>query len=113
MPPEEYTARVLATILQGALDHQSVGGGLLVNYEQLPQAVTTSIASHFGVNWSAEETESMERAGRSNSKEPSAAFEDDRQEKRLAATDPIAASTRRWLTPLYEQLESLRGRGPV
>ncbi len=40
-------------------------------------------------------------------------FEDDRQQKQLAATEAIAASTRRWLTPLSEQLESRRRGGTV
>lgn len=107
----EYTAQALASILQAALDHQSVAGGMFVNYEQLPQSVTTSIASHFGVNWSAAETEPMERASQFSAKNPCLTFADDRQEKQLAVTEAIAASTRRWLTPLYEQLESLRRIG--
>ena len=113
LPPEEYTARVLASILRAALDHRSVTGGMLVNYEQLPQAVTTSITSHFGVIWSAAETEPMERASQFNAKAPYMTFEHDRQQKQLAVTDAITASTQRWLTPLYEQLESLRRGGSV
>ena len=108
MPPEEYAARVLACMLPAALEHQSVGGGMLVNYRQLPQAVTTSIADHFGVSWTEAETERIHQVTQFDAKNPSLYFTADQQEKQGAVTEAIAAATQRWLTPLYERLESLR-----
>ena len=108
MPPEEYNARVLATVLDAAIDHRTVAGGLLVDYRQLPAAVTTSIAAHFGVSWSAADIERMQRVAQFDAKTPSLYFTKDAPEKQRAVTESIAANTQRWLTPLYERLESLR-----
>ena len=108
MPPEEYVARVLACILQTAIDHQSVAGGMLVNYRQLPQAVTTSIAAHFGMSWTATETEIMHRAANFDAKNPVLHFTADQQTKQRSVTEAIATASQRWLAPLYERLEALR-----
>ena len=40
-------ARVLGAVCQAALDAHAAGGGLLLNYAQLPQAFWTRIAPHF------------------------------------------------------------------
>jgi hypothetical protein len=106
---EEYAARVLAAVLQAALDQESEsGGGLLVNYLQLPQAVTTSIAAHFGVSWTAAETERMQRVAQFDAKNPCLYFTADQEEKQRAITPAIASAKERWLTPLYARLEVLR-----
>ena len=108
MPPEDFAARILARMLQAAVEHQAVGGGMLVNYRQLPQAVTTSIANHFGVSWSDEETAKMYQVTQFDAKAPSLFFAADQLAKQRAVTEAIATATRRWITPLYERLESLR-----
>lgn len=107
---EEYAARVLAAVLQAALDQATASGGLLVNYRQLPQAVTTSIADHFGVSWTAAETEHMQRVTQFNAKNPCLYFTADQDAKQRAITPAIAAATQRWLTPLYARLETLRAK---
>lgn len=111
LSPEEYSARVLAAILEAAIEHQSVPGGMLVNYTQLPQATTTSISNHFGVTWSADELEQMRNVTQFDAKNPSMNFTDDRQEKQRAVTEAIAAATQKWLTSPYQCLEALRLKG--
>jgi gluconate kinase len=108
MPPEEYAARVLANLLQAALDHGSGPGGLLINYRQLPQAVTTSISAHFGVHWTEAEIERMHHITQFDAKNPSLYFTADQEEKQRAVTEAIARETQRWLVPLYERLEARR-----
>ena len=49
MPGEDYCARVLATMCAAVIDHLGDGGGLLVNYRELPAAVWTRILPHFGM----------------------------------------------------------------
>ena len=48
-PPNRYTAAVLASICEGALDGRALGGGLMINYNQLPEALWTTILPHFGL----------------------------------------------------------------
>ncbi len=62
LPTEDYCARVLAAVCQAAIDNHGAGGGLLLNYRQLPQAVWTTIMPHFGMACGAHERDTMRRA---------------------------------------------------
>ena len=84
------------------------GGGLVVNYRQLPEAVTTSITDHFGVSWTADEIERMRRVTQFDAKNPSLCLTADHDAKRRAVTAAVTDATQRWLTPLHERLETLR-----
>ena len=44
MQPEQYCARVLALTCEAALQHHQSCAGLMINYEQLPDALWTSLA---------------------------------------------------------------------
>jgi hypothetical protein len=110
MPREEYCARILASMLQAALDQASAPGGLLVNYRQMPQAVGTTISEHFGVSWTDSELERMQQVTKLDAKNPFQTFTPDQEEKRRAVTEQIAAVTREWLTPLYDRLEAVRAQ---
>lgn len=112
LPPEEYYAVVLATFCHGALS-QLHNGGLLINYEELPQAIST-ISGFFGVDWSQAELETMNQTTRTHSKYPSKPFRDDSGLKQDKATEQIRQAAQKWLYPLYDKLETARGsREPV
>jgi hypothetical protein len=107
--PAEYWALLLASRCNAAL--QAFGDGRnarLVNYDQLPGLLSTSILPHFGVTPSDEELDRMSAAGRQNAKNPAKLFQDDRRSKERDATDEMRAAADRYLTPCYEQLEALR-----
>jgi hypothetical protein len=107
MPGEEYCALVLARFCEIALHHSNNRSGLFVNYDQLPGAVTGSIAKHFGISFSPEEIESMNSAAKFDAKTPSLPFASDNQAKQDGATDAVRSAAAIWLDPLYERLEAV------
>ena len=105
---EAYAARVLAAICAAALAAHRDGGGLLVNYNELPGALAGRILPHFGVDPSRAETAAMAAAARRDAKHPSAAFAPDAAAKRAAATPAIRAAAQRDLAAVHAALEAAR-----
>lgn len=111
VPNEDYWARVLAVICQVAADGHARGGGLLVNYRQLPDALAASILPHFGIAPTAEERRVMAQAALRDAKAPSVGFAADSTAKQLAATEAIRAACERRLAGVYGRLEDIRLSG--
>ena len=108
----DHSARVLRLLSESALARLKQGDlGLAVHYDELPQAMHTRIASHFGLALSAEETELMRSQSRFNAKSPGMEFEKDSQTKQDKATPEIRAAVERELAPLYRELCGLSGKG--
>ena len=105
---EDYMAQVLGAMCEAAALAHADGGGLLVNYDELPQALWARILPHFGISSSDAELAIMAAASRFNAKSPMVRFEPDAAAKRLATTAAIAAAVERRLTGVYDQLETLR-----
>jgi hypothetical protein len=91
--------------------HYAAGGGLLVNYRQLPDALFTAILPHFGVECGAADRAAMAEAARFDAKTPSFEFEPDSGAKQRVATPVARAAAERWLGELYRRLEALRAAG--
>ena len=107
---EDYYAQVLARICEAALaDHREGGGGLLVNYRQLPEALFTAILPHFGVAYSDADRAAMAAAARFDAKNPGFEFEPDSKAKQQSATAAVRAASERRLGDIYGRLEKLRG----
>jgi hypothetical protein len=112
VPSEDYCAQVLAATCQGALDGYALGGGLVVNYRELPEAMFTKILPHFGVAPTPEEHDQMSRAMRIDAKAPGFAFQPDSAAKRAEAKPAIAEICERRLSGVYRRLEEIRaGQG--
>jgi hypothetical protein len=107
---EDYYARVLARVCEPVAQH-AAAGGLLVNYQQLPDAVFTAILPHFGMQCSAAHRAAMTEAARYNAKTPGFTFAPDSDAKQQAATPSVRAATDRWLADLYRRFEHLRAGG--
>jgi hypothetical protein len=107
MSLDEYCARVLAALCEAAARHYRMGGARLVDYRQLPDAVWSAIADHFGVRYTPEEVERMRRVAQFDAKHPSLTFARDSAAKRQLATDEIRALADRWVRPFYDRLEAL------
>jgi hypothetical protein len=105
---EDYYAQVLAKVTEPAVAHYAGGGGLLVNYSQLPDALFTAILPHFGVPCGAADRAAMTEAARFDAKSPGFEFESDSGSKQQAATPIARAAAQRWLGDLYRRLEALR-----
>lgn len=105
---EDYYAQVLTKICEPIVQHFGQGGGLLVNYGELPEAVFSKILPHFGVQPSAAERAAMTAAARFDAKTPGFAFAPDSAAKQQAASPAARAAAERWLGDLYGRLEAMR-----
>jgi hypothetical protein len=108
---EDYYAQVLAKVIEPAVAQYPGGGGLLVNYRQLPDALFTAILPHLGVPCSEADRAAMAAAARYDAKTPSFEFAPDSGAKQQAATPIVRATADRWLGDLYRRLEVLRAAG--
>ena len=102
------TAEALASICEAAETACGSGGGLVVNYDELPAALWTRVLPHFGVNPSAVEMEAMAAVARRDAKEPASPFAPDADARRAAATDAVRAAAAGRLADVYARLEALR-----
>jgi Sulfotransferase family len=111
MPPEEYCARVLERFCENAIEEieRDATNALLINYEQLPQAMAASICPHFGLEYLPEDEEKMTAAARRDAKNPNSAFQPDSKKKRDEASEAALAAVER-LRPLHKKLEDLRAK---
>jgi hypothetical protein len=108
MPAEEYCARVLQTICAAALDNLPLGGGLFINYDELPDAVCTRILPHFGIMHDDSSRAAMQRAARNDAKMPYREFASDRASKQSEATTAIRGAAELHLAEVYQKLEARR-----
>ena len=104
----EYCARVLARFCATALEFAGRGRGSVVNYTELPEAVTGPIARHFGEHFLPEEIAAMAEAAKMNAKSPMIVFAADSAEKQREADAEIRELVRKWLDEPYRRLEALR-----
>jgi hypothetical protein len=108
MQPEEYCARVLALACEAALRQHQSCGGLMINYEQLPDALRTGIADFFGIEVSDFDMEAFRRVTKLDAKNPSMLFESDSKAKQASASEAVQCAAERWLAPVYQRLEAAR-----
>ncbi|HEX4304007.1 MAG TPA: sulfotransferase [Rhizomicrobium sp.] len=105
--PEDYCALVLRRTCEAVIEHHAQGGGLLINYRDLPEAVAAQILPHFGVTPTPGERATMTARTAFDAKTPMLSFsaEDDRRQKAAIAK---AHSAGKLLDAVYGQLERLR-----
>ena len=107
MPIEEYSARALGRTAEAAVEHFALGGGMVINYAALPQAVEDRILPHFGIIPDAAERAAMAAAAGRDAKAPQEAFSSDGEEKRREASPKIHSAAVHLEEP-YRRLEALR-----
>lgn len=105
--PDDFLALALSRICDAVVDNWHLGGGLLINYRDLPGAVESSLLSHFGIVPDPRTLESMAAAARKDAKVPDCDFVSDSTAKRQAAT-PEHLATAEKIRPSYLRLEALR-----
>ena len=113
MQPEEYCARVLAQTCEAALRHHQSCAGLMINYQQLPDAMWTGIADFFGIELRDSDMETFRRVTKLDAKNPSLMFESDSKAKQTSATEAVRRAAERWLAPVYKRLEAARLGNPA
>jgi Nif11 domain len=105
---EDYCARILARICAPVLGEAREGGGLLVNYRELPAATWSAILPHFGVAVSARDRAVMAKAARFDAKTPGIKFTPDIDHKQASATPAVRAAAQEHVGDIYARLEALR-----
>lgn len=110
VPLRRYAAMVLARYYAAGLEHANAPGGLLLDYRQLPAAIPTTVAAHFGLTLSAEDTRRMMAVAAHYAKEPGEPipFEADSAAKQRRASESVRRLVEEYLQPVYQQLESRR-----
>jgi hypothetical protein len=106
--PAAYRAQVLARICAPIVQLDALDGGLLVNYRQLPAAVTTSIMPHFGITADTHEQAILAEAASRNAKTPGLTFVADSTAKQQEATAELRDLAEQWLGDHYRRLEAMR-----
>lgn len=112
MEPDEYAAHLLESLCRAAREGLALGGGLLVHYRELPDAVADTVAAHFGVTWSEPERARMAEAAARDAKDPARRFAGERDSRQREATDALRALAERIVGPVYRELETLRCAQP-
>ena len=107
---DEYIARVLSRVTRAAIDHADLGGGLFVDYADLPDAVEQRILPHFGIAADADSLGAARAAARWNAKSPSFAFEPDAEGKRRDAGEAVRAASAAHLDEGHRELTTLAAR---
>jgi len=108
VPREQFCGRVLQATLQAALDRYQKDGGLLVAYQNLPDAVWDSVGKFLGITFSSADLELMKGAAELDAKNPYYAFVPDSASKQKEASEAIRRVCEEMLNPLYQKLESCR-----
>jgi len=105
---ERYCAEALARTCEPVGAHWEMGGGMLVNYSELPAAMALRIPRHFGFTPDPDEAAAMATAAARNAKAPLQAFVPDGAVKRAEASDAIRREVAARLAPIHAELEGLR-----
>jgi hypothetical protein len=108
IPSEQYGASVLNRICEAVLLPYSDGGGLLVNYSELPQAVWTKILPHFGIAFSDADRAAMSDTALYDAKTPGMTFSPDAGAERRKTMSLVRPVAEQYLGDIYRRLEALR-----
>jgi hypothetical protein len=107
LPDVDYIARVLARTCAAVADQWSLGGGLVVDYRELPEAMVTRILPHFGIAPTAEERALLETASGRDAKAPLSTFKADSARKRDEAGPETRAAAERHMSEIHARLQAL------
>ena len=103
-----YAAAALAGICEAAEQGFGAGGGLVVDYAELPEALGARVLPHFGVTPSEADGHAMAAAAGRDAKQPANAFAPDARAKQAAATPAVRAVAAGRLADAYACLDALR-----
>jgi hypothetical protein len=108
---EAYGAAVLGRLLECAVAGMGDGPALLVDYRELPDAITTRVAPWFGIDIDDSETDRLMTLAGLDAKNEWLPFEPDTGAKRNAATR-AQWDLARGLAPLYDRILARRADQP-
>ncbi|MDB5709330.1 MAG: aspartyl/asparaginyl beta-hydroxylase [Sphingomonas bacterium] len=103
-----HGANVLGQICRAAVDGMASGGGILINYNEMPDAVAERMLPHFGMAIDAADQAAMQDATRQDVKSKERKFVPDGADKRAEATPEVLAVVEQYMAAPYAELEALR-----
>jgi hypothetical protein len=104
MSLNEYCAALIGKICEAAVNHFDGKTGMLVDYQELPDAVFSTIASHFRLKNSPDEIHQMRNVTQFHAKNPYFKFSNDSESKRKEASPEIQQLAERWMADAYTRL---------
>ena len=107
LPDVDYIARVLARTCAAVVDHWGLGGGIAVDYRELPEAMFSRILPHFGIDPTPEERTLLEAASGRDAKAPQTSFMQDSAKKRDEASPATRAAADRHMAEIHARLQML------
>jgi hypothetical protein len=109
MDEEEFVAHKLSQVMLDALHaFEHTSGGILMHYNELPEAGFARLCAHFGLTLDASERARALQTCTTHSKRPGQTFVADSQAKRSNASPAAIAACDTLLMPHYAALEALR-----
>jgi hypothetical protein len=109
--PEDFCAQAFGRICAAALQRSGNGKSLLINFRQLPAAMETMVAPHFGLACSDQDRDAMAEAARFNAKMPDSAFTPDSDAKQRYASAALRSAAEQHVGEIYRRLEAVRAGG--
>jgi hypothetical protein len=103
---QQWCIKVIESFMTAALPFREDPKGLFVNYSELPGAVCSSIAHHFGLVLTDDDKARVEAATRFNAKNPTTGFESDVEAKTTLARSLELDLGLTALESLYDKLTS-------
>ncbi|SFK52054.1 hypothetical protein SAMN03159338_4438 [Sphingomonas sp. NFR04] len=105
--PEDLCARIFARHHEAAIHALAKPHGMVIDYDDLPDALTDRIAPHFGLSLTRAERAAVEHASRRNAKAPADLFTPDGEQKQNRASVAVLEAARRNLHGLHAELKEI------
>jgi Aspartyl/Asparaginyl beta-hydroxylase len=111
MPREEYCARMLGAICDGALTslERDPARGLIVDYADLTTTLHTDVLPHLGVRCSDRDADAVGEVLQRDAKNPVFEFRSDIESKQREASAAVRDAAKRWVMPAYQRLRDTAG----
>lgn len=103
-----HGANTLGQICQAAVEGIPGGGGILINYDEMPGALPDRMVPHFGLAIDQAERAAMQAATARDAKNKHQAFAPDSASKRAEASSDVLAVVERYMAAPYAALEGMR-----
>ncbi len=104
----DYQCNVLQRLMGKMLSIAQTEPVMIVDYQQLPEAIITDIASHFAIELSAKHQERIQQSNRYHSKIKQQVFISDIEQKRTLLNAQQKDKINQQLMPIYLQLMALK-----
>jgi hypothetical protein len=111
MLPDEFAARALGRTAAAVVEHIGLGGGLLVDYAELPAAVEARILPHFGIVPDEAARATLAAASARDAKTPTTSFTGDSETKRQEASAQLRGLAEAHMAEPHRLLQALRLAG--